>query len=68
MGSAEVLEALYPLLLRQGKTAQIRSENGLGFITSALQNYLIKVGIKPIQIYPGSLWENGHNERFNVTL
>ncbi len=27
-----------------------------------------KVGIKPIQIYPGSPWENGYNERFNGTL
>ena len=28
----------------------------------------MKVGIKPIQIYPGSPWENGYNERFNGTL
>ena len=26
------------------------------------------MGIKPIQIYPGSPWENGYNERFNGTL
>jgi transposase InsO family protein len=26
------------------------------------------VGIEPIQIYPGSPWENGYNERFNGTL
>ena len=25
-------------------------------------------GIKPINIYPGSPWENGYNERFNGTL
>ena len=24
--------------------------------------------ISPIQIYPGSPWENGYNERFNGTL
>jgi transposase InsO family protein len=35
---------------------------------SALQNWLKKVGIRPIQIYPGSPWENGYNERFNGTL
>lgn len=34
----------------------------------ALQGWLRKVGIKPIQIYPGSPWENGYNERFNGTL
>ena len=27
-----------------------------------------KVGVKPIQIYPSSPWENGYNERFNGTL
>jgi len=33
-----------------------------------LQLWLRKVGIKPIQIYPGSPWENRYNERFNGTL
>ena len=68
MGSAEVLEALYPLLLRHGKPTYFRSDNGPEFIASALQTWLKKVGIKPIQIYPGSPWENGYNERFNGTL
>ena len=68
MRSAEVLEALYPLLLRHGKPTYIRSDNGPEFIATALQTWLKKVGIKPIQIYPGSPWENGYNERFNGTL
>jgi len=34
----------------------------------ALARECKKVGIKPIQIYPGSPWENGYNERFNGTL
>jgi len=29
---------------------------------------LTKVGIKPINIYPGSPQENGYKERFNGTL
>jgi transposase InsO family protein len=33
-----------------------------------MQDWLKKVGIKPIRIYPGSPWENGYNERFNGTL
>ena len=65
MGSADVLEALYPLLLKHGKPEYIRSDNGSEFIAAALQLWLRKVGIKPIQIYPGSPWENGYNERFN---
>ncbi len=68
MGSTEVLEALYPLLLRHGKPEYIRSDNGPEFVAASLQEWLMKVGIKPIQIYPGSPWENGYNERFNGTL
>ena len=68
MGSAEVLEALYPLLLQHGKPQYIRSDNGPEFIAAPLQEWLTRVGIKPIQIYPGSPWENGYNERFNGTL
>ena len=59
MGSADVLEALYPLLLKHGKPEYIRSDNGSEFIAATLQLWLRKVGIKPIQIYPGSPWENG---------
>jgi len=68
MGHAEVLDALYPLFLKHGKPHYIRSDNGSEFIAHDLQAWLKKVGIKPIQIYPGSPWENGYNERFNGTL
>ena len=36
-----------------------------GWVTTV---WLKKVGIKLMQIYPGSPWENGYNERFNGTL
>jgi len=68
MGNAEVLEALYPLLLTHGKPEVIRSDNGPEFVARAFQTWLTKVGIKSIRIYPGSPWENGYNERFNGTL
>ena len=68
MGSADVLEALYPLLLKHGTPEYLRSDNGPEFIAGPLQEWLTRVGIKPIQIYPGSPWENGYNERFNGTL
>ena len=68
MGSAEVLEALYPLFLKHGKPEYLRSDNGPEFIAASLQEWLARVGIKPIQIAPGSPWENGYNERFNGTL
>ena len=68
MGHTEVLEILYPLFLRHGKPTYLRSDNGSEFIARDLQAWLNRVGIKPIQIYPGSPWENGYNERFNGTL
>ena len=68
MNADDVLEALYELLMKRGKPEYIRSDNGPEFIATALQLWLIKIGIKPIQIYPGSPWENGYNERFNGTL
>jgi hypothetical protein len=33
-----------------------------------MQASLRRVGVKPIRIYPGSLWENRYNERFDGTL
>jgi putative transposase len=68
MGSAEVLEALYPLLLSRGKPEYLRSDNGPEFTSVPFKEWLLRVGIQPIQIYPGSPWENGYNERFNGTL
>jgi len=68
VNSGDVLEALYPLLLKRGKPEYIRSDNGPEFVAASLQDWLLKIGIKPIQIYPGSPWENGCNERFNGTL
>ena len=68
MGSADVLETLYPLLIKYGKPDHIRSDNGPEFIAGHLQDWLTKVGIKPLRIYPGNPWENGYYERFNGTL
>ena len=68
MGHAEVLDALYPLFLKHGKSEYLRSDNGPEFIAGDFQTWLNKAGIKPIQIYPGSPWQNGYNERFNRAL
>ena len=54
MNGEDVLEALYPLLLKHGKPEFLRSDNVLCD--------------ERIRIYPGSPWENGYNERFNGTL
>jgi len=68
MNASDVLDVLHRLLLKHGKPEFIRSDNGPEFIAKPLHDWLRKVGINPIQIYPGSPWENGYNERFNGTL
>ncbi|MEL7047727.1 MAG: integrase core domain-containing protein [Pseudomonadota bacterium] len=67
---------LYPLSLWRDTPESLRPDNGSEFVAEALQTWLYRVGIKPIQIYPGSPlskqappgWENGYNERFNGML
>ena len=41
---------------------------GPEFTSAQFLDWLTRVGIQPIQIYPGSPWENGYNERFNGNL
>ena len=67
MGSSDVLEALYPLLLKRGKPEYCDPTTARSS-SPPLQEWLRRVGIQPIRIYPGSPWENGYNERFNGTL
>ncbi|MBT8458375.1 MAG: hypothetical protein KJN60_01780 [Boseongicola sp.] len=42
--------APYPLLLKHGSPECIRSDNGPEFAAEALQDWLRRVGIKPIRI------------------
>ena len=48
--------------------SKMNADKGPEFIPQHLQKWLKRVGIQPMQIYPGSPWENGCNERFNGTL
>lgn len=68
MSGNDVLEALHPLILERGGLVYIRSDNGPECGAAPLSAWLIKVGIKPIRIYPRSPPENGYNERFNGRL
>ncbi len=64
----DVLDVLHTLLMKHGKQEFIHSDKYSEFIAGCLQEWLKKVGIQPMQIYPGSPWKNGYNERFNGTL
>ena len=68
MNAHDVLDALNLLLIKRDKPECIRSDNGSEFIAAHFQDWLKRVGIQPLLIYQGSLWENGYNERFNRTL
>ena len=68
MNSDDVLSDMHRLLMKHGKPKFIRSDNGGEFVAGHLQDWRRKVGVKPVQIYPGSPWENGYNERFNGIL
>ena len=47
MGAAEVLEALYPLLLKHGKPEFIRSDNGPEFASENFQTWLKRLASNP---------------------
>ena len=81
LNSTDALDALTDLFILPGLPEYILSElpiegaigsspmgDGPEFIAAPLQEWLRRVGIQPMQIYPGSPWENGYNERFNGTL
>ena len=68
LGSEEVVESLYPLILRPGRPTHLRSDNGPEFTALTFQEWLRRDGVTPMQIYPDSPWENGYNKRFNGAL
>ena len=68
MGSTDVLEALYPLLLKHGKPDHIRSDNGPEFIAAGLQDWLTKVGITPLRIRPWACLHQYRKPHFKVAL
>ena len=54
MGSDDVLKVMHRLLMKHGKPEFIRSDNGGEFVAQHLQDWLRKVGVWPIKIYPVS--------------
>ena len=63
-----VVELLRYLFAVRGCPSYIRSDNGPEFISSAVQRWLEKAGVKTLYIAPGSPWENGYAESFNSRL
>jgi transposase InsO family protein len=61
----DVRGVLARVIGRRGAPASIRSDNGSEFVCEALAGWLPAQGTEPIQVAPGSPWENGVGESFN---
>src|SRR5271167_4096498 len=56
---ADVRRIMARVIGHRGPPTRIRSDNGSEFICKALAGWLPSKGTKPIQVAPGSPWENG---------
>jgi putative transposase len=63
-----VLYRLTELFVSRRPPDHIRSDNGPEFTARAVREWLNRVGVKTLDIEPGSPWENGYNESFNGKL
>jgi transposase InsO family protein len=61
----DVRRVLARVIGRRGAPRSIRSDNGSEFVCEALTGWLPGQGTQPIQVTPGSPWENGVGESFN---
>jgi transposase InsO family protein len=61
-----VLETLADLFLLYGPPDYIRSDNGAEFTATAVREWLRRLHVQTLFIEPGSPWENGYNESFNL--
>jgi putative transposase len=66
--STDVIDVLSDLFMLRGVPGHIRSDNGPEFIAKAVQAWITAVGAQTAYITPGSPWENGYIESFNVRL
>lgn len=61
----DVRAVLARVIGKRGAPVSIRSDNGSEFVCAALADWLPGQGTEPIQVAPGSPWENGVGESFN---
>jgi len=61
----QVIEVLTNVMVEQGTSAYIRSDNGPEFAAKAVRKWLNRLDVTTLFIEPGSPWENGYIESFN---
>ena len=65
MNHQDVLERLAELFIEWRVPEHIRSDNGSEFTAQVIRDWLKAVGVRTLDIEPGSPWENGYVESFN---
>ena len=68
IGSQDVIDELFNLIIYRGIPEHIRSDNGPEFTAKVVRSWLNRLGVKTMFIEPGSPWENGYIESFNGKL
>ena len=68
LNSTDVIDVLTDLFILRGIPGFIRSDNGPEFVAKAVRDWIAAVGAQTAYIEPGSPWENGYCESFNVRL
>jgi putative transposase len=65
IGAIQVIEQLADVILGNGITEYIRSDNGPEFVAKELRKWLGGIAVKTAYIEPGSPLEKGNCEGFN---
>jgi putative transposase len=63
--SGRVIEVLTRLISERGAPRFLRSDNGPGFVSHAILNWLEQARIDTALNDPGKPWQNGADESFN---
>ena len=63
----DVIDTLTDLFIIRVVPSYIRSDKGPEFIAEAVRQWIKAVGAETANIEPGSAWENGYCESFNVS-
>ena len=62
LSSEDVIDCLADLFIHRGMPEYLRSDNGAEFTASSVREWLARLGVTTLFIYPGSPWENGYVE------
>ena len=68
LNSHDVVRVLNQLVESRGYPVIIKSDNGPEFVADRIQEWIKDRPSNTYFIEPGSPWQNGHNESFNVVL